>query len=364
MVGWRDACRRAGEPNEPLTVGRWTSRARAGEVAVQVHACGVCHSDLGAVNGTFPMPLPVVLGHEAAGGSRRSAPGSPGCGRRPRGPHAVAVVRPLLLVRARRARHLRRPHRPVHRYLPGRLHPAVPRRPDRLPGAQRGGVRRDRDHPGGGAIKIDEDVPSRSPAWSGRSRPASAVLNTAKVPGGATVLVMGLGGVGLSVVQGARLAASRVIAVDPGRAAGDRPAPRRHRRARPDRPRTWWPPPWTSPASWVWTTPSRPPAGALATACVNATRPGGCGGPLVGARPRRNLELGPAVFRVVGEEAARLHPRGARTLPGTLPRYLDLWRAGRLDLEALITGTRPSTRSTRPSPTSPPAPGVRTVLTL
>jgi Zn-dependent alcohol dehydrogenase len=40
---------------------------RAGEVTVKLGACGVCHSDLSAVNGTIPFPPPVVLGHEGAG---------------------------------------------------------------------------------------------------------------------------------------------------------------------------------------------------------------------------------------------------------------------------------------------------------
>src|SRR4051812_42508519 len=38
-----------------------------GEVLVRVAACGVCHSDLSVIDGSFPSPLPVVLGHEAAG---------------------------------------------------------------------------------------------------------------------------------------------------------------------------------------------------------------------------------------------------------------------------------------------------------
>src|SRR5690606_521250 len=38
-----------------------------GEVVVRVHACGVCHSDLSSMDGTFPVPVPIVLGHEAAG---------------------------------------------------------------------------------------------------------------------------------------------------------------------------------------------------------------------------------------------------------------------------------------------------------
>ena len=40
---------------------------RAGEVLVRMKAAGVCHSDLSVVNGTVPMPLPMVLGHEGAG---------------------------------------------------------------------------------------------------------------------------------------------------------------------------------------------------------------------------------------------------------------------------------------------------------
>ena len=38
-----------------------------GEVMIRLAACGVCHSDLSATNGTIPFPLPVVLGHEGAG---------------------------------------------------------------------------------------------------------------------------------------------------------------------------------------------------------------------------------------------------------------------------------------------------------
>lgn len=38
-----------------------------GEVMIKLAACGVCHSDLSATNGTIPFPMPVVLGHEGAG---------------------------------------------------------------------------------------------------------------------------------------------------------------------------------------------------------------------------------------------------------------------------------------------------------
>src|SRR4051794_5928182 len=40
---------------------------RRDEIMIQVSACGVCHSDLSATNGTIPFPPPLVLGHEGAG---------------------------------------------------------------------------------------------------------------------------------------------------------------------------------------------------------------------------------------------------------------------------------------------------------
>ena len=40
---------------------------RAGEVRVRISHCGLCHSDLSLADGTFPAPLPIVLGHEASG---------------------------------------------------------------------------------------------------------------------------------------------------------------------------------------------------------------------------------------------------------------------------------------------------------
>ena len=56
------------ELNKPVGVEEITFDApKRGEVVVKMAACGVCHSDLSAVNGTIPLPPPLVLGHEAAG---------------------------------------------------------------------------------------------------------------------------------------------------------------------------------------------------------------------------------------------------------------------------------------------------------
>jgi S-(hydroxymethyl)glutathione dehydrogenase/alcohol dehydrogenase len=56
------------ETNAPVVVETITVEGpRPGEVTIKLGACGVCHSDLSAVNGTLPFPPPVVLGHEGAG---------------------------------------------------------------------------------------------------------------------------------------------------------------------------------------------------------------------------------------------------------------------------------------------------------
>ena len=56
------------ELNKPVVVESITvDPPGRGEVMVKLGACGVCHSDLSATNGTIPLPPPLILGHEAAG---------------------------------------------------------------------------------------------------------------------------------------------------------------------------------------------------------------------------------------------------------------------------------------------------------
>src|SRR5258705_1450294 len=58
----------AREIGKPVTVEHIEVEApRHGEVTIRLAACGVCHSDLSATNGTISYPLPLVLGHEGAG---------------------------------------------------------------------------------------------------------------------------------------------------------------------------------------------------------------------------------------------------------------------------------------------------------
>src|SRR5436190_23094494 len=56
------------ELNKPVVVEEIeVGGPQRGEVMVKLAACGVCHSDLSATNGTIPLPPPLILGHEGAG---------------------------------------------------------------------------------------------------------------------------------------------------------------------------------------------------------------------------------------------------------------------------------------------------------
>lgn len=356
-------------PNEPLTVGEVdVEPPRAGEVAVRVHACGVCHSDLSAVNGSFPMPLPIILGHEAAGvveavgdGVSRLVVGdhvvltpSPACG------HCYWCVRGEFSICGD---------------VSGLVTATFPDGSTRLSragetvyrGLNVGAFAETVITPEAGAIAIADDIPLDIACVVGCAvqTGVGAVLNTAKVPVGATVLVMGLGGVGLSCVQGARLASSaRVIAVDP--VAERRDAARR-----------------------LGATDVLDPAegdvalqavaltgvgvdyafeaagkGSLVATCVNSTRPGGTTVVVGAAALEDNIDLGPAVIFGAGEKKLLGCLLGSSHGPRDIPRYLDLWRAGHLDLEGLITATRPLDEINEAFADLDAGRGVRTVLTL
>ena len=191
-----------------------------GEVAVEIAAAGVCHSDLHVVKGEWPVPEPTVLGHEGAGVV--SAVG-PGVEHLEIGDHVVlswvascgtcrycVAGRPVQCVRYAEtvAPHgvlfdgttrLTLDGAPAHHYL------GVSSFAERVV------------VPASGAIRVRDDAPLDLVALIGCAVATGigAVTNTARVPHGATVAVIGCGGVGLSVVQGARIVgAARIVAVD------------------------------------------------------------------------------------------------------------------------------------------------------
>ncbi|HUD36954.1 MAG TPA: Zn-dependent alcohol dehydrogenase [Streptosporangiaceae bacterium] len=186
---------------------------RAGEVLIKVRAAGVCHSDLSVRNGGLPQPMPVILGHEAAG--EILAVGEAVTGLAP-GDHVIASWQPpcgTCAVCLHGQPHLCFTHA-INAFITPRFvvggTPAFG-----MMGC--GAFAEQMVVPQQGAVKIADDVPFDLAALVGCSvmTGVGAVINTAKVRPGSTVVVIGCGGVGISVIQGARASgASTIVAVD------------------------------------------------------------------------------------------------------------------------------------------------------
>ena len=185
-----------------------------GEVLVALRASGVCHSDLSLQNGTLTAAPPVVLGHEGAGEILATGPGVtdvaagdyvilvwiPPCGQ-----CALCLGgQPQLCTVARLAR-------------AGQVSPlSGPEGPIAL-GLGIGTFGEQTVVPRNAVVPIDADVPFDVAALVGCGvmTGVGAAINTAKVTPGSTVAVIGCGGVGINVIQGARLAgAATIVAVD------------------------------------------------------------------------------------------------------------------------------------------------------
>jgi Zn-dependent alcohol dehydrogenase len=195
-----------------------------GEVLVEVKAAGVCHSDLHPARGDWRMRTPVVLGHEGAGIVCELGPDvtslkvgdhvvfcwTPSCGVCP----SCANHRPVLCDRLDKTTYRNR--------LPNGESRLRARGQEIAPFLGTACFAQATVVPQGGAIAVSRDVPFEILASLGCAvlTGVGAVTNAAKVPAGASVIVIGVGGVGLNVVQGAALAgAARIIAVDPQPAA-------------------------------------------------------------------------------------------------------------------------------------------------
>ena len=190
-------------------------RPGAREVLVRTAAAGLCHSDLHFLEGKYPAQVPVVMGHESAGVVEAVGDG-------------VSYVQPgdpvitCLSVFCGACEYC----------LTGRPYlcqsPEVRRRPGASPRLAEDGQRVNQFASLGSfaetmlvhehaLVKITPDMPLDRAALigCGVTTGLGAVFNTAQVPPGASVAVIGCGGIGLSCVQGAFLAgAARIIAVD------------------------------------------------------------------------------------------------------------------------------------------------------
>ena len=314
-----------------------------GEILVRVKAAGLCHSDLSVINGDRPRPMPMALGHEAAGVVEQLGDGV----------HDLSVGDHVVLV-----------------FVPscGHCHPCAEGRPALCePGAAAngvgtllGGARRlarngeTINHHLGcsafathavvsrrSAIKIDRELPLEHAALFGCAvlTGVGAVVNTAQVRAGTAVAVIGLGGVGLASVLGAAAAGARkVIAVD---LADDKLALARTLGATAT---------FNAGSADVIEAVRDATQGGVDTAIEMAgstrafelaykvTRRGGM--TVTAGLPPPNATWAMPVVNLVAEE---------RTIKGSyvgtcvpirdIPRYIDLFRGGRLPVDRLLTGT-------------------------
>ncbi|MDB5043651.1 MAG: Alcohol dehydrogenase zinc-binding domain protein [Candidatus Eremiobacteraeota bacterium] len=315
-----------------------------GEVQVAVASVGVCHSDLSTVDGTFVRPVPLAIGHEAAGTVEAIGPGVsrvalgdkvvfsfvPTCG------HCVACAggRPALCEpgnRANAAGTLMRGRRPVRRdgqQLYTQL--GVGGFAERTVCAEES------------LVRIPADTPLEIAALFGCAALTGlgAVLNSAQVEAGTSVAIFGAGGVGLMALFGAVIAgATEIVVVDPvaekralarelgatatvDPAAGD--AAEHVRGILADR-----------GADYAFEAAGN--VSALESAYM-ATAPGGT--TIAVGLPRSDATAAiPHSLLVRHERTLKGSFMGSAVPQRDIPRYIALWRSGRLPVERLISGT-------------------------
>jgi S-(hydroxymethyl)glutathione dehydrogenase / alcohol dehydrogenase len=342
---------------------------RAGEVRVRVRYCGLCHSDYSIVAGKFPVGGPVILGHEASGIVESVGAGV----------HHLAVGDPVVLTPLPPCGKCYFCQRNQHSLCVNGISLATMTLPDGQTGLSRGGSSILRGvglgalaeyviTPASGAIKVDPDVPLDIACVIGCAvqTGVGAVLNTVAVEAGATVLVQGLGGIGLATVQGARIAgATLIVATDPI-------ASRREAALRMGATHAIDPAEGDLHARIMALTANIGVDYAFETAGVAAliersldlTRSGGttvC----VGAPPLEdNVTINNVVIFASTEKKLCGCLLGSCNAPRDIPRLLALWRAGHLDLEALITSRRPLAEINEGFADLAAGRGIRTVIEI
>ena len=332
------------EWNKPVVVETIEVESpKRGEVMVKIGACGVCHSDLSATNGTIPLPPPLVLGHEAAGkivelgeGVTDIAIGDtvivswiPSCGKC----RFCAMGSPQLCDISAKATIT----------LPdgtSRLKDKAGKTLNHFAGAgvmaEYATLHRD------SVIKIDPSIGMDKAAIVGCAvmTGAGAALNTAGVEPGSSCVVIGAGGVGLNAIQGCAIAgAKQIIAVD----TSDKKL---------EFARTFGATDTINPST------DGDPVGKIMVAtgggadyafeCIglgatiqqayNCVRKGGTAVVVGVSKPTETVTLG--AFMMPFQEKVLVGSMYGGARPSIdFPRLLDLYKAGRLKLDELVTAT-------------------------
>lgn len=334
-----------------------------GELLVRIEAAGICHSDLSVVDGNRPRPVPMLLGHEAAGIVEAAGPGGsdipigarvvmtflPRCGqcdgcrtdgRLPCAPGSASNAAGTLPgggIRLHRDGD-RDQHRDLHRDGDRDQHRDQHRDQahahDRAPVHHHLGVSAFATHAvvsRSSVVAVDDDVPAEIAALLGCAvlTGGGAVINAARPATGDTVIVVGLGGVGMAAMLVAAALGHDVIGVDMvhsklehARRLGATQA------LRPD---------------------EAVDAGIRAPVVIEAagsarafetalalTSPGGTTVTVGLPGPDARAAVSPLTLTAEARTVIGSY-LGSAVPERDIPRYVELWRAGRLPLEALVS---------------------------
>ncbi|MCP5027588.1 MAG: Zn-dependent alcohol dehydrogenase [Actinomycetia bacterium] len=330
-------------PDQPLAIEEIeVDNPAPNEVLIRTAACGVCHSDLHYMQGSIVGPRPpVVPGHEPAGVVEAVGSDVQGVAV---GDHVVACTSMFCGSCTQCLRG--HSHLCTNRSFCMRPKGAPPR-------LTLGGeaIRQFADLSGfaelmlvheRAVVKIPDDIPLDRAALVGCAvtTGVGAALNTAQVAAGSSVAVFGCGGVGTSVIQGARLAGARqIIAIDrlPAKlenalhfGATDTILPGEESVVRQIKKLSG------GGVDYAFDAVGLPE---LAASCLYALAPRGLA-VIVGAIARgQKLELEPGHFYVEKRLTGSL--MGSSTFHIDTPRYLELYRQGKLDLDAMIDARLP-----------------------
>ncbi|MDB5985490.1 MAG: alcohol dehydrogenase [Nevskia sp.] len=314
------------------------------ELRVRVRAAGLCHSDLSVIDGSRPRVMPMVLGHEAAGEVVEVGPGTkgfavgdqvvfsfvPGCGHCDPcasgrtalcEPGAAANTAGTLLNGARRWRAADGSNGDLHHHL------GVSAFAEMTVVSARS------------AVRVDQDLPAEIAALFGCAvlTGVGAVVNTAHVAAGESVAIFGLGGVGLAALLGARAAgANPIVAVDVLQSkldlarelgathcinAGDGDTVAAVRAAT------------NGGAHFTFETVGNEN---VLIQAYGATRRGGTTVSAGLPHPQKMFSV-PAVSLVAEERTVKGSYMGSAVPQRDIPRYVALYRAGRLPVDRLLT---------------------------
>jgi Zn-dependent alcohol dehydrogenase len=330
--------------SQPLQIGEVTlDGPGTGELLVRVRAAGLCHSDLSVIDGSRPRVMPMVLGHEAAGEVVETGPDTPGF------IPGDAVVFAFV------------PSCGHCDYCAdGRAALCEPGAKANVAGTLLSGARRWRAADGGelhhhlgvsgfaeytvvsarSAVRIARELPPQIAALFGCAvmTGVGAVINTARVAPGQSVAIFGMGGVGLAALLGAVAAgADPIVAVDvlPAKLELARSLGATHAvLAGPDA------------VAEIREATRGGAAYAIETAGVEialaqayaATRRGGTTVTVGLPHPQKQFAIS-AVSLVAEERTVKGSYMGSAVPSRDLPRYIALYRAGRLPVDRLLTHT-------------------------